>query len=1495
MSASCISPCQCQEFFSNVTQLHGPSHLQHLVCDACQHPWYSHLVPDIPATDPLYAHRHTGLPAQKCQGFYPLVRAVILSSQWNPRTICVCNGEWMLHGSYHANAPSAPVESNTTVSQPAVGPIAATAAPTPPSQAQAAFASRISGLPPPVAAIRSLASVEPEEANRLRMEAAQRTLPHNQPSASNSQGKGKGRVKAKAKAKASSTNPTPNRLDCDIIICPNIISPNIWPNEGDPAHAPDDSFGYQQLTLRVDHATTAFDKVFIPNFLSIHATFQPRDLLLTQVYNELRHAAHLGNYTVPGLDEFHVNREEIDYAGEFPWVFLSCKREGSHYRFSPDPDLGPGPEGFNAASIIRMGHSFVPLHRNRGNRFFLVVAPRFDNILGPVEQLLAPDHDVIEPDEDHACFAYRILFEAGAGFYRRLAIRGNNAAPAWPSTVSCLDSCPKHAEEPHAVENVVEDVTPDGIMRMTPSPDSMGWSPPPVEIALRTQHRRVYDRLPNYGPDYHRIIEDWQRKTYKEVTHRSSYEGFWVSGTSVALVAKVVWDWLLYTVDNPPGSFPRNQFSWNRQFQVGEAIRPGPEWNSWQATLGQMVTDSRYWRQHGDGTYTFVLSGSRSEDDERQRYTTASGRLIALSLLHLGQGFISLPWVVLALIGGSNAFAALNLSDIRTISESETATVLFADALSADISEFAQPRSPLVHSGLTARLNARMLLDDDVFWEHPDLITLRQGFNWWLSWDPTDGKTYLELYVPFVDINDVIQKLRFEGDLKEGDELPSEMYQRSVVLLFRKRLKGYLRGTGHPASTCGELVTVDVFEQEKDNPLVRRRLLLDATWALPCPLAQPHWSITFMYKFKNCDEPNWFVCWLVPVTRTTILRITSSMGSACIRLNSTRRNSLENVPTLWRGDVIALVPRTWQECGDQSVPATRPNTRREKKKVLESALRQSGLKPAEGDRESDQYPPQIFAGPPSFVPIPPMPPKPKKRPANANVGPSSPKNKKKSKSAAPPLSPPPVMRRSTRTVQPTPMPDARRSYADALRREEPGNTEIGGLASGSIVDVPEAPPIVAPRQCLSILQTLAWLPRLTDHPLSLVHGWEVTEETSTDDLCMIVLASLDASRDNPSRSPSLMMVEPDPPEQADSVEDNVVEDLPLFFTGSSHSPLPVNVGSAEPLEDVFLYIGLYIRHNKRMVLGDVFRPSQKRLQYRDILQRVLAPRGVLQPLMEYAWTTHLDVQYHVGTSYKMVGPSQNFMEGLTWMPLGPVKPPTEGLLTQLQPLPTPASVYEEWGPDTPPITYVMYIYPELLSLSLLNLPSTQAGIIDSIVLVTRDPEDDPMPAPDMVPEEAQTPAFTLSSEPLVPDDWLQGLLQQQIGSVRDQYNLRIESKGYGTAYTALLQDGLLVQAENMMFAAGRQAGTFDYEGKKCGVSVSDVQVVLLGAQSTWKNHRSLIRKARRAHQVLRLAHARAPTSVNVEDASWLELLNTFFTTNPLAPSSTYADSSSAEF
>ncbi len=34
---------------------------------------------------------------------------------------------------------------------------------------------------------------------------------------------------------------------------------------------------------------------------------------------------------------------------------------------------------------------------------------------------------------------------------------------------------------------------------------------------------------------------------------------------------------------------------------------------------------------------------------------------------------------------------------------------------------------------LTARLNARMLLNDNVYWPHPDLVALRHGLDWELA------------------------------------------------------------------------------------------------------------------------------------------------------------------------------------------------------------------------------------------------------------------------------------------------------------------------------------------------------------------------------------------------------------------------------------------------------------------------------------------------------------------------------------------------------------------------------------------------------------------------------------------------------------------------------------------------------------------------------------------------------------------------------------------
>ncbi len=50
----CLPPCDCAEFYSDGSSLRGPTQLQHLKCDSCGHPWFSHLALDILETDALY-------------------------------------------------------------------------------------------------------------------------------------------------------------------------------------------------------------------------------------------------------------------------------------------------------------------------------------------------------------------------------------------------------------------------------------------------------------------------------------------------------------------------------------------------------------------------------------------------------------------------------------------------------------------------------------------------------------------------------------------------------------------------------------------------------------------------------------------------------------------------------------------------------------------------------------------------------------------------------------------------------------------------------------------------------------------------------------------------------------------------------------------------------------------------------------------------------------------------------------------------------------------------------------------------------------------------------------------------------------------------------------------------------------------------------------------------------------------------------------------------
>ncbi len=83
-------------------------------------------------------------------------------------------------------------------------------------------AERVAGLPPPIQAIRSLAIMDTTDANALRMDAAQRTLPQHQ--TASQMGPPSANAKGKRKAHPASINPQKSRIELDIMIAPNVVS-----------------------------------------------------------------------------------------------------------------------------------------------------------------------------------------------------------------------------------------------------------------------------------------------------------------------------------------------------------------------------------------------------------------------------------------------------------------------------------------------------------------------------------------------------------------------------------------------------------------------------------------------------------------------------------------------------------------------------------------------------------------------------------------------------------------------------------------------------------------------------------------------------------------------------------------------------------------------------------------------------------------------------------------------------------------------------------------------------------------------------------------------------------------------------------------------------------------------------------------------------------------------------------------------------------------------
>ncbi len=97
------------------------------------------------------------------------------------------------------------------------------------------------------------------------------------------------------------------------------------------------------------------------------------------------------------------------------------------------------------------------------------------------------------------------------------------------------------------------------------------------------------------------------------------------------------------------------------------------------------------------------------------------------------------------------------------------------------------------------------------------------------------------LFQPFFTVEEVIPHLVYQVNGRHS--LPEDVYERSLVLLFKICLESYLQGVGHPLASKGELVTMEQWERDKEDPLVWACLLLEAAWALPRPPPSPMWEI----------------------------------------------------------------------------------------------------------------------------------------------------------------------------------------------------------------------------------------------------------------------------------------------------------------------------------------------------------------------------------------------------------------------------------------------------------------------------------------------------------------------------------------------------------------------------------------------------------------------------------------------------------------------------
>ncbi|KAF8173419.1 hypothetical protein K438DRAFT_1772222 [Mycena galopus ATCC 62051] len=309
------------------------------------------------------------------------------------------------------------------------------------------------------------------------------------------------------------------------------------------------------------------------------------------------------------------------------------------------------------------------------------------------------------------------------------------------------------------------------------------------------------------------------------------------------------------------------------------AIGPGPERAVYRHAIATAVQNHHFWAPAASsGFFIPVFSIASVEIPERCQMFAAYGSLLALHCVILGQGPIPISiWLLLALVAGKEgmlippavllaldpeAFDALTpwltlkRNDPMPSNLMHPTCQFLLNVMERQPWEIASNRTALFHDGCTIAFMCQVLLGGNSFWDHPEFLALKRGFN--ITVGETSvvtrllkDRTAIAMLACMYDrqvrnVDDIIDRITCTTYIDSDDGTTPYF-----GALFRLLLIRYLAGPGHPPQACGTLVERDQWEKEEQNGVLRVGLLLEAATDTDLRPTSQSWSIKFCFSASS--------------------------------------------------------------------------------------------------------------------------------------------------------------------------------------------------------------------------------------------------------------------------------------------------------------------------------------------------------------------------------------------------------------------------------------------------------------------------------------------------------------------------------------------------------------------------------------------------------------------------------------------------------------------